>query len=104
MPNSRTRATPESSGAGLVQSGVKPAILAARAARTASSLAASSSGSMPAGPGPSTSVGRPRDSASLPHHTSPVGVLMAGRPPTRYRLPELNRTRTSPTRDTARAA
>ena len=28
MPNSRTRATPESSGAGLVQSAVKPAILA----------------------------------------------------------------------------
>ena len=97
IPNSRTRATPESSGAGLVQSGVKPPILACSAARTASLPAGSSSGWLPASPGPSTITGWPRDSASRPHHTSPVPCgLMAGRLLPRSRLPGLNRTATSP--------
>ena len=86
MPNSRTRATPESSGAGLVQSGVKPAILASTAARTASLLAGSSSGWVPAGPGPSTIVGWPRDlGLPAPPHLAGGGGLMAGRPRTRSR-------------------
>ena len=93
IPNSRTRATPESSGARLVQSGVKPLILACSAARTASLVAGSSSGWLPASPGPSTITGWPRDSASRPHHTSPVPCgLMAGRPLPRSRC----RARTGP--------
>ena len=100
IPNSRTRATPESSGAGLVQSGVKPPILACSAARTASLLAGSSSRLAARQPG-AVHDHRLAPGLGLPPPPHLAGALRAhGRPPAAAApLPALNRTVTSPGAD-----